>query len=132
MRARSSHACETISPGTDTWSAVTSGERGELRPRFARSDATSDLVRLREEWKLLRRRPRLHQYGSTVVRRREVTHLAFGDLVGRVRDPFGNVWWVQTRIEDVSPEEMERRFADPRFTAAMENMQRPETAIFAG
>ncbi|MFD3458506.1 hypothetical protein ACFWVM_02265 [Nocardia fluminea] len=52
--------------------------------------------------------------------------------VGRVRDPFGNVWWVQTRIEDVSPEEMERRFADPRIAAAMEYMQRPDRAIFAG
>jgi PhnB protein len=60
----------------------------------------------------------------------EVTHLAFGDLVGRVRDPFGNVWWIQTRIEDVSPEELERRFGDPAFTAAMEYMQRPETEIF--
>ncbi|MDR8412736.1 VOC family protein [Nonomuraea sp. 3-1Str] len=60
----------------------------------------------------------------------EVTHLAFGDVVGRVRDPFGNVWWIQTRIEDVSPEELERRWSDPVFTAAMEYMQRPETEIF--
>ena len=59
----------------------------------------------------------------------EVTHLAFGDLVGRVRDPFGNVWWIQTRIEEVSQEELERRFSDPVFTAAMEYMQRPETEI---
>ncbi|NUW35194.1 VOC family protein [Nonomuraea sp. SMC257] len=61
----------------------------------------------------------------------EVTHLAFGDLVGRVRDPFGNVWWIQTHIEDVTPEEMERRWSDPVFTAAMEYMQRPETPFFA-
>ncbi|MEV0563593.1 VOC family protein [Dactylosporangium sp. NPDC050588] len=60
----------------------------------------------------------------------EVTHLAFGDVVGRVRDPFGNVWWIQTRIEDVTPEELERRFGDPAFTAAMEYMQRPETEFF--
>ncbi|SHN43106.1 VOC family protein [Cryptosporangium aurantiacum] len=60
----------------------------------------------------------------------KVTHLAFGDLVGRVRDPFGNVWWIQTRIEDVTPEELERRWTDPEFTAAMEYMQRPETEIF--
>ena len=26
-------------------------------------------------------------------------------------DPFGIVWWIATRIEDVSPEEMDRRFA---------------------
>lgn len=62
----------------------------------------------------------------------EITHLAFGDLVGRVRDPFGNVWWIQTHIEDVSPEEMARRFGDPEFLAAMAYMQRPETAFFPG
>jgi PhnB protein len=61
----------------------------------------------------------------------EVTHLAFGDLVGRVRDPFGNVWWIQTRIEDVTLEEMTRRLDDPHFTAAMEYMQRPGTDLFA-
>nr|BFE66216.1 hypothetical protein GCM10020063_107420 [Dactylosporangium thailandense] len=47
-----------------------------------------------------------------------------------MRDPFGNVWWIQTHIEDVTPEELERRFGDPAFTAAMAYMQRPETEIF--
>jgi PhnB protein len=50
----------------------------------------------------------------------EVTHLFFGDKVGRVRDPLGNLWWIQTRIEDVTPEEMERRLTDPAFVAAMD------------
>jgi PhnB protein len=50
----------------------------------------------------------------------EVTHLFFGDLVGRVRDPLGNLWWIQTHVEDVGPEEMQRRLSDPTFTAAME------------
>ena len=49
----------------------------------------------------------------------EVTHLFWGDVVGRVRDPFGNLWWIQTRIEEVSLDEMERRMGDPTFTAAM-------------
>ncbi|MFG1703793.1 VOC family protein [Nonomuraea sp. M3C6] len=53
----------------------------------------------------------------------EVTHLYFGDRVGRVRDPFGKLWWIQTRIEDVSPEEMERRLSDPEFTKAMQYVQ---------
>ncbi|WP_188192687.1 VOC family protein [Nonomuraea sp. SYSU D8015] len=53
----------------------------------------------------------------------EVTHLYFGDRVGRVRDPFGNLWWIQTHIEDVSPEELERRLTDPEFTKAMEYVQ---------
>ena len=33
----------------------------------------------------------------------EVTHLFWGDRVGRVRDPFGNLWWIQTRVEEVDP-----------------------------
>ncbi|HEV7627245.1 MAG TPA: VOC family protein [Streptomyces sp.] len=57
----------------------------------------------------------------------EVTHLFFGDRVGRVLDPLGNLWWIQTRVEDVSPEEMERRLADPEFSRAMEYVQ---SAVF--
>ncbi|WP_433356833.1 VOC family protein [Microtetraspora malaysiensis] len=53
----------------------------------------------------------------------EVTHLFFGDRVGRVRDPLGNLWWIQTRIEDVSSQEMEQRLSDPAFTKAMEYVQ---------
>ena len=53
----------------------------------------------------------------------EVTHLAFGDRVGRVRDPFGNVWWIQTRVETVSEEEMNRRWTDPKWAKAMEYVQ---------
>ncbi|MFE4620277.1 VOC family protein [Streptomyces sp. NPDC056747] len=53
----------------------------------------------------------------------EVTHLFFGDLVGRVRDPFGNLWWIQTHIEDVDEAEAARRLADPTFTKAMEYVQ---------
>src|SRR5688572_11870704 len=34
-----------------------------------------------------------------------------GDRRGGVMDPIGIVWWIATRIEDVSPEEMDRRFA---------------------
>jgi hypothetical protein len=49
----------------------------------------------------------------------DVTHLFFGDRVGRVRDPLGNLWWIQTRVEDVGLEEMEQRLDDPAFTQAM-------------
>ena len=49
----------------------------------------------------------------------DVTHLAFGDRVGRVRDPQGNVWWIQTHIEDVSEEEIGRRMSDKKFVDAM-------------
>lgn len=50
----------------------------------------------------------------------EVTHLAFGDRIGRVRDPFGNLWWIMTRVEDVPEEEIWRRFGDPEWKAAMD------------
>ncbi|MFF8937891.1 VOC family protein [Streptomyces paradoxus] len=53
----------------------------------------------------------------------EVTHLFFGDRIGRVRDPLGNLWWLQTRVEEVSPEEMERRLHDPKWTEAMAYVQ---------
>ena len=33
----------------------------------------------------------------------------YGDRSGAVRDPAGNLWWIATHIEDVSPEELHRR-----------------------
>ena len=53
----------------------------------------------------------------------EVTHVFLGDRVGRVRDPLGNLWWIQARVEEVSPEEMQRRLGDPAFVAAMRYVQ---------
>ncbi|AXB42619.1 VOC family protein [Amycolatopsis albispora] len=51
------------------------------------------------------------------------TTAPFGDRVCRVLDPFGNLWWVHTRVEDVDPAELERRAADPEWVAAMEYLQ---------
>ncbi|MFD5092268.1 VOC family protein [Amycolatopsis thailandensis] len=47
------------------------------------------------------------------------TELFFGDRVGRVLDPFGNLWWIQTRLVDLDYPEMERRMNDPKFIEAM-------------
>ena len=33
----------------------------------------------------------------------------YGDRSGGVKDAFGNFWWVATRKEDLSPEELRRR-----------------------
>ncbi|NIR49595.1 VOC family protein [candidate division KSB1 bacterium] len=33
----------------------------------------------------------------------------YGDRNAGVKDPFGNLWWIGTHIEDVSPEEIEKR-----------------------
>ena len=57
------------------------------------------------------------QAGATAVT--EVTEMAWGDRVGRVRDPYGNLWWIQTRIADLTLEEMAQRAAEPRFIEAM-------------
>jgi PhnB protein len=35
----------------------------------------------------------------------------YGDRMGMVQDPFGHEWSIGTHIEDVTPEEMERRMA---------------------
>ena len=32
-----------------------------------------------------------------------------GDRMAGVQDPFGNVWWIVTHIEDVSPDELQKR-----------------------
>ena len=53
----------------------------------------------------------------------DVTHLAFGDRVGRIRDPFGNVWWLHARVEDVSETEMARRGTESKWVKAMAYMQ---------
>jgi uncharacterized glyoxalase superfamily protein PhnB len=39
----------------------------------------------------------------------EVTTQFYGDRSGGVEDPTGVTWWISTHVEDVSPEEMERR-----------------------
>jgi PhnB protein len=34
----------------------------------------------------------------------------YGNRESGVKDQFGNYWWIATHIEDVTPEEMQRRF----------------------
>jgi uncharacterized glyoxalase superfamily protein PhnB len=33
----------------------------------------------------------------------------YGDRVGGLKDPCGNIWWIATHKEDVSPDELARR-----------------------
>jgi PhnB protein len=45
----------------------------------------------------------------------------WGDRHGGVKDPAGNQWWISTHVEDVPPEEIERRgkaYAAERAAAA--------------
>jgi PhnB protein len=50
------------------------------------------------------------------------TH-AFGQRGGRVRDPFGNIWWVSAKVEEVTAEEGFRRLSEPRYADAMREAQ---------
>ncbi len=47
--------------------------------------------------------------GATALR--EVETQFYGDRSGQFEDPFGHRWSVASHVEDVSPEEMERRAA---------------------
>jgi PhnB protein len=47
--------------------------------------------------------------GATELR--PIANQFYGDRSGTLRDPFGHVWTISTHVEDVSPEEIERRLA---------------------
>ena len=38
--------------------------------------------------------------------------LPSGEQYGGVKDPCGNIWWVATHVEDVTPDEQERRWKE--------------------
>jgi PhnB protein len=40
----------------------------------------------------------------------------YGDRHGAVKDACGNTWWIATHVEDVSPQEMEKRAAAAQRT----------------
>lgn len=49
---------------------------------------------------------------------REPADQFYGDRSGGVKDHFGNQWWVSTHVEDVSPDEMQRRWAKLQVSAS--------------
>jgi PhnB protein len=49
---------------------------------------------------------------------RPLTNQFYGDRSGTLEDPFGHVWTIATHIEDVPPEEIERRLAAMSSAAA--------------
>jgi PhnB protein len=60
--------------------------------------------------------------GATLVT--EVTTSGIvGERGGRVKDPVGNIWWVQTKIEELDEATMLARFADPAELAIMHRVQ---------
>lgn len=42
---------------------------------------------------------------------RPVEDQFYGDRAGKLADPFGHIWWIATHVEDVPPQELERRAA---------------------
>lgn len=48
--------------------------------------------------------------GATVLR--PVSDESFGDRSGVIRDPFGHKWQLATRLEEVTPDEMQRRWSE--------------------
>lgn len=55
--------------------------------------------------------------GARVVT--ELSTAAWGDRGGRIRDPWGNIWWVVSHVEDVPAEEVGARMSDPQYAEAM-------------
>ncbi len=68
---------------------------------------------MRDSRCLLTRRCLCAFYGPSLGARsvRQPADQFFGDRSGGFVDAFGNEWWVATHIEDVPPDEMERRAA---------------------
>jgi uncharacterized glyoxalase superfamily protein PhnB len=60
--------------------------------------------------------------GATVVTE-VVTSGIVGDRGGRIKDPVGNIWWIQTHLEDVDEATMLDRFGDPAELAIMRRLQ---------
>ncbi|MEV7605157.1 VOC family protein [Paenarthrobacter sp. NPDC089322] len=56
--------------------------------------------------------------GATAVT--DMTEMFWGEQVGRVRDPLGNLWWIHCRVAELSEEEAYARAGDPKFVKAME------------
>jgi PhnB protein len=56
--------------------------------------------------------------GATPVT--NMTEMFWGERVGRVRDPLGNLWWIHCRVAELSEEEAYERASRPEFVAAME------------
>jgi PhnB protein len=52
---------------------------------------------------------RATEAGATVLR--PPTDAPHGERAGAIRDPFGHEWLIGHQIEEVSPEEMQRRYA---------------------
>ncbi|MFB7051919.1 VOC family protein [Streptomyces vinaceus] len=70
------------------------------------------------------------RHGAQVIT--GATDSAWGDRGGRVRDPFGNIWWVMSRVEDVEPDRAWARLSEPKYAEAMRTAQETLDAALSG
>ena len=68
--------------------------------------------------------------GATVVT--ELDNNAFGQRGGRIKDPFGNIWWVASQVEVVPEEVMWQRLQEPVYAEQMRVAQATLDAELAG
>ncbi|MFI6938818.1 VOC family protein [Streptomyces sp. NPDC050418] len=61
-----------------------------------------------------------------------VSDSAWGDRGGRVRDPFGNIWWVVSRVEEVDPQTSWRRMSEEPYAESMRMAQSTLDAALSG
>lgn len=80
-------------------------ELGLLGPQSIGATTVSIHLHVEDCDAVLRRAVEL---GGTLVR--EPSDHFYGERSGTVRDPFGHEWMIGHNIEDVSPEEMQRRY----------------------
>ncbi|GAB3168388.1 hypothetical protein GCM10027059_30970 [Myceligenerans halotolerans] len=73
---------------------------------------------------------RARSAGAAVVT--ELGDSAFGQRGGRIRDPFGNIWWVVSHVEDVSEDVMWQRMQEPVYTEQMRVAQETLDAELSG
>ncbi|GGZ22602.1 VOC family protein [Streptomyces poonensis] len=57
---------------------------------------------------------------------------AFGQRGGRVKDPFGNIWWVVSLVEDLTEAEMWKRLQEPVYAEDMRVAQETLDAELSG
>ncbi|MGW8886361.1 VOC family protein [Streptomyces sp. NPDC055749] len=69
-------------------------------------------------------------HGAQVVT--EISDSAWGDRGGRVKDPFGNIWWVTSRVEHVEPDLTWQRMSEPKYAEAMRVAQETLDATLSG
>lgn len=62
----------------------------------------------------------------------ELSDSAFGQRGGRVKDPFGNIWWVVSHVEDVPEDEMWKRLQEPVYAEGMRVAQATLDAELSG